>query len=159
MITLQGRLRRNSAIRSASHTSVAVIRSDTDQPTTLRENRSSTTARYSQPSSVAMSVIDLVRPLRREVLLQQALFHRQRVVGVRRRLEFPRRLRPQALSTQALCHLTATASKVSRQARRTCSPLASLELLPHLRFQHCTGLGLLRRRTAPPRVVPAAPLA
>lgn len=33
---------------------VAVIRSDSDQPTTRREYKSSTTARYSQPSSVQM---------------------------------------------------------------------------------------------------------
>lgn len=41
-------LRRHSAMESASHTSFAVMRSDIAQPTTRREYRSSTTARYSQ---------------------------------------------------------------------------------------------------------------
>ena len=43
--------RRNQiAIRNASQTSVAVIRELILQPTTFLENKSMTTARYSQPS-------------------------------------------------------------------------------------------------------------
>ena len=51
-ITPVGERRRHSAIRSASHTSTAVMRSDIDQPTTRRLYRSMTVARYSQPSSL-----------------------------------------------------------------------------------------------------------
>ncbi len=47
-------LRRNQAIVSASVTMSAVIRGLIDQPTISRLNRSSTTARYSQPSPVWM---------------------------------------------------------------------------------------------------------
>ncbi len=43
-------LRRHTAIRSAFRTISFVIRGCIDQPITLRENRSTTTARYSQPS-------------------------------------------------------------------------------------------------------------
>ena len=42
------------AIRSAARVSLLVIRSSIDQPTTRRLYRSSTTARYSQPSVVGM---------------------------------------------------------------------------------------------------------
>ena len=62
-ITPLGRWRRNRGIRNASQIRDAVIRSDISQPTTTREYKSSTTARYapkevplgdSQRSSVAM---------------------------------------------------------------------------------------------------------
>ena len=46
------RFPRNHAIVSASITMSAVMRGFIDQPTTSRLNRSSTIARYSQPSSV-----------------------------------------------------------------------------------------------------------
>src|SRR5437867_1901979 len=46
--------RRNQAMRSASLTSSVLMCGFIDQPTTWRLNRSITTARYSQPSSVAM---------------------------------------------------------------------------------------------------------
>jgi hypothetical protein len=46
--------RRNQAIDSASSTRSVVIRGLIDQPITSRLNRSITTARYSQPSAVAM---------------------------------------------------------------------------------------------------------
>jgi hypothetical protein len=52
MITPRGIRRRHSAIVSASHARSAVMRSAIAQPTTRREYRSITTARYSQPSSV-----------------------------------------------------------------------------------------------------------
>lgn len=48
--------RRHSAITSASVTSSAVMSLRIDQPTMRRENRSSTTAKYSQPSAVQMYV-------------------------------------------------------------------------------------------------------
>lgn len=48
-------LRRHTAIRNAFRTISFVIRGCIDQPITLRENRSTTTARYSQPSWVRMS--------------------------------------------------------------------------------------------------------
>ena len=47
-------LRRNQAIVSASVTMSAVMRGLIDQPTISRLNRSSTMARYSQPSPVWM---------------------------------------------------------------------------------------------------------
>ena len=40
------------AMRSAARVSSCGMARDMAQPTTLRENKSSTTARYSQPSSV-----------------------------------------------------------------------------------------------------------
>jgi hypothetical protein len=46
-----------SAIFKASQTSCAVMRSDMDQPSTRREYRSMTVARYNQPSSVHKYVI------------------------------------------------------------------------------------------------------
>ncbi|KVO99011.1 hypothetical protein BGV60_04515 [Burkholderia ubonensis] len=49
--------RRNQAIVSASVTRSAVMRGLIDQPTTSRLNRSSTTAKYSQHSSVQMYVM------------------------------------------------------------------------------------------------------
>ena len=47
-------LRFHRAISSASLTRPAVIRDPMDHPTTARENRSITTARYSQPSRVGI---------------------------------------------------------------------------------------------------------
>jgi|GEM_PF-5161614 hypothetical protein len=48
--------RRDTAISKASTTSRLVIRSPIDQPTISREYKSSTTARYRQPSRVGMYV-------------------------------------------------------------------------------------------------------
>src|SRR5688572_27010617 len=59
IITPNGFLRRQIAICNASITSFDVMRSDIDQPTTMREYKSMTTARYSQPSSVETQVISL----------------------------------------------------------------------------------------------------
>jgi len=47
----------HKAMLSASHTRITVIRSAITQPITRRENSSSTTAKYSQPSSVQIVVI------------------------------------------------------------------------------------------------------
>jgi hypothetical protein len=44
-------------MRKASQTRVAGMLGAIAQPTTLRENKSSTTARYSQPAPVRMYVI------------------------------------------------------------------------------------------------------
>ena len=54
MQQLPGLPRRQIAITSASVTNCAVISELIDQPTIRRENKSSTTAAYSQPSSVRM---------------------------------------------------------------------------------------------------------
>ena len=61
MVRPRGRLRRTNALRSASHTRVATLRSDIAQPTTLREDRSSTTAGSSQPWSAPISVMSQTR--------------------------------------------------------------------------------------------------
>ena len=53
-ITASGLPRRHTAIIRASATNCAVIVALIDQPTTRRENRSTTAATYSQPSAVQM---------------------------------------------------------------------------------------------------------
>ena len=58
-MTPLGIRRRHSAVCSASQTSWAVMRSDMAQPTTRREYRSITVAKYSQPSSVHRYVMSL----------------------------------------------------------------------------------------------------
>ena len=55
-ITLLGIRLRHSAICRASQTSPAFMRLSMAQPITMRENRSRTTARYSQPSPVHSGV-------------------------------------------------------------------------------------------------------
>ena len=52
-----GRLRRHSAICSASHTGLACIRSEGGQPTTRLASKSIKVARYSRPSSVHSQVM------------------------------------------------------------------------------------------------------
>jgi len=54
-------LRRHSAMSNASNTSSLVIRDCIDQPLTRRENRSTTTARYSQPSWVRIWVMSVTQ--------------------------------------------------------------------------------------------------
>jgi hypothetical protein len=55
------RRRRHSAISKASITRVVSMRCPIDQPISCRENRSRTTARYSQPSWVRMQVMSVTQ--------------------------------------------------------------------------------------------------
>ncbi len=53
--------RRHSAISRASSTRSVSIRLPIDQPTSGRENRSTSTAKYSQPSRVRLYLMSLTK--------------------------------------------------------------------------------------------------